>query len=160
MIQMSIPENRTIEKRRLRMWIRMLRATRSVESRLRDYLREEFDTTLPRFDVMAALYRAEDGLKMSALSKRLLVSNGNVTGIVDRLVADGLIRRLPVENDRRAVVVSLTPPGRTLFARMARGHEVLINGLFCDIVDKDLNELADVFGRLKQLEGDDGADDR
>ncbi len=148
-----------IEKRRLRMWIRMLRTTRAVESRLREYLREEYHTTLPRFDVLAALYRAEEGLKMSALSKRLLVSNGNVTGIIDRLTADGLVRRRPVENDRRAMVVCLTPSGRRLFARMADGHERLVNSLFGDVDDKDLDALADIFGRLKRMDGDDDPDD-
>jgi DNA-binding MarR family transcriptional regulator len=152
-------DSSAIEKRRLRMWIRMLRTTRSVEVRLREFLREQYDTTLPRFDVMAALYRAEGGLKMSALSKHLLVSNGNVTGIVDRLVIDGLIERRPVENDRRAVVVCLTPAGRTLFARMADGHEELVNDLFSHMVDTDLDLLAGIFSRLKQMDGDDDHDD-
>lgn len=155
MIQLSRQENTALEKRRLRMWIRMLRTTRAVESRLRDFLREEYDTTLPRFDVMAALYRAEDGLKMSALSKQLLVSNGNVTGIVDRLVADGLVRRVAVKDDRRAVRVFLTQKGRTLFSRMAQGHEVLVNALFSTVDGKDLNVMADIFGRLKHMDGDD-----
>jgi len=159
MIQLSKQENTTLEKRRLRMWIRMLRTTRAVESRLRDFLREEYDTTLPRFDVMAALYRAEGGLKMSALSKQLLVSNGNVTGIVDRLVADGLIQRVAVKDDRRAVRVSLTQKGRTLFTRMAQGHEALLNDLFSPMADKDLNVMADIFGRLKHMDGDDDFND-
>ncbi|HER26376.1 MAG TPA: MarR family transcriptional regulator [Rhodospirillales bacterium] len=138
-----------LEKRRLRMWIRMLRTTRAVENRLRVYLREKFDTTLPRFDVLAALYRAEYGLKMSALSKQLLVSNGNVTGIIDRLVADGQVERVSVKNDRRAVLVCLTPQGRTLFSRMAAAHEDLINDLFGHMVDDDLNVLVGIFRRLK-----------
>ena len=148
----------TIEKRRLRMWIRMLRTTRAVEVQLREFLRDKYDTTLPRFDVMAALYRAEDGLKMSALSKQLLVSNGNVTGIVDRLVADRSVLRVPVENDRRAMVVCLSPQGRELFARMANDHEALVNEMFSDVVDNDLNALADIFGRLKQRNGADEQD--
>jgi len=159
MIQLSKQENTALEKRRLRMWIRMLRTTRAVESRLRDFLREEYDTTLPRFDVMAALYRAEDGLKMSALSKQLLVSNGNVTGIVDRLVADDLIKRVAVKDDRRAVRVCLTQKGRTLFARMAQGHEALLNDLFSPMAEKDLNAMADIFGRLKHMDGDDDFND-
>ena len=159
MIQLTKQENTALEKRRLRMWIRMLRTTRAVESRLRDFLREEYDTTLPRFDVMAALYRAEDGLKMSSLSKQLLVSNGNVTGIVDRLVVDELIQRVAVKDDRRAVRVCLTQKGRTLFSRMAQDHEVLVNGLFAPMADKDLNVMADIFGRLKHMDGDDDFND-
>ena len=80
-------------KERLRLWIRMLRASRTIEAELRERLRQEFDTTLPRFDVMAALYRAPEGMLMSSLSRFLLVSNGNVTGIVDRLVSEGLVTR-------------------------------------------------------------------
>ncbi|MBL6932471.1 MAG: MarR family transcriptional regulator [Rhodospirillales bacterium] len=142
----------TIEKRRLRMWLRMLRTTKSVETRLREFLRDKHDTTLPRFDVLAALYRAEDGLKMSALSKQLLVSNGNVTGIVDRLVSDGLVKRIMVENDRRSTVVCLSSKGRKNFLRMADQHAMLIDGLFSNIDDTDLNVMADIFARLKQKE--------
>ena len=88
-------------KERLRLWIRMLRASRSIEAELRERLRQEFDTTLPRFDVMAALYRAPEGMLMSGLSRFLLVSNGNVTGIVDRLVSEGLVTRARRNGDRR-----------------------------------------------------------
>src|ERR1700722_13606979 len=79
-------------KDRLRLWVRLLRASRTIESELRERLRQEFNTTLPRFDVMAALYRAPEGMLMSDLSRFLLVSNGNVTGIIDRLAAEGLGR--------------------------------------------------------------------
>ncbi|TGV77683.1 MarR family transcriptional regulator, partial [Mesorhizobium sp. M00.F.Ca.ET.149.01.1.1] len=80
-------------KERLRLWIRLLRASRTIEAELRERLKKEFDTTLPRFDVMAALYRSPEGMLMSDLSRFLLVSNGNVTGIVDRLVSEGLVTR-------------------------------------------------------------------
>jgi DNA-binding MarR family transcriptional regulator len=148
----------SIEKRRLRMWIRMLRTTRSVESGLRGFLRENHATTLPRFDVMAALERAEDGLKMSALSKQLLVSNGNVTGIIDRLADDGLVERIVQQHDRRSTRVCLTKQGRISFAEMAIEHEELINDLFSDINPADLDMLADIFGRLKQKENNDELD--
>ena len=92
-------------KERLRLWIRMLRASRSIEAELRERLRQEFDTTLPRFDVMAALYRAPEGMLMSGLSRFLLVSNGNVTGIVDRLVSEGLVTRARRNGDRRTSMV-------------------------------------------------------
>ncbi len=144
----------TIEKQRLRLWIRMLRATRAIEARLREFLRDNHDTTLPRFDVLAALYRVEEGLRMSALSKRLLVSNGNVTGIVDRLVSDDLVRRIDVEGDRRSTLVCLSPKGRASFARMADEHAALVDELFSDLDDGDLDVLADIFGRLKRKEDD------
>jgi DNA-binding MarR family transcriptional regulator len=132
----------------------MLRATRTIEARLREFLRANHDTTLPRFDVLAALYRAEEGLRMSALSKRLLVSNGNVTGIVDRLVSDDLVKRIDVEKDRRSTLVCLSPKGRASFARMADGHAALVSELFSDLGDGDMEVLSDIFGRLKHKEDD------
>src|SRR4029077_13952192 len=110
-------------KEKLRLWIRLLRASRIIEAELRERLSTEFDTTLPRFDVMAALFRAPQGMLMSDLSRFLLVSNGNVTGIVDRLVSDGQVVRATREGDRRATVVRLTPAGEAAFRRIAGAHE-------------------------------------
>ena len=110
-------------KRRLKMWIRMLAVTRASEIRLREYLRLTHDTTLPRFDVMAALWRRREDCTMTDLSRMLLVSNGNATAVVDRLEADGLVRRTPSEVDRRTVHVALTPEGMAGFETMAEGHE-------------------------------------
>jgi len=138
-----------IEQRRLRMWLRMLRTTRSTETRLRDFLRDKFDTTLPRFDVLAALYRSDNGLKMNELSTQLLVSNGNVTGIVERLVKDGWLVRVLVEGDRRAMRVRLTPQGTDKFLKMAAGHKALVNNLFADLEHSDLDALVGIFSRLK-----------
>ena len=150
---MSVPKKlaeESLEKRHLRMWIRMLRTTRSVEARLREFLRDKYQTTLPRFDVMAALFRNENGLKMSALSKQLLVSNGNVTGIVDRLVADGLVVRVIVKNDRRAMLVRLSAKGHKLFTKMAKDHEALVSQLFSELGHDDLDLMVNVFSRLKE----------
>jgi DNA-binding MarR family transcriptional regulator len=113
---------------RLRLWLRILGVSRMIEAELRERLRA-LDTTLPRFDVMAALSRAPEGMKMSALSGVLRVSNGNVTGIVDRLEADGLVVRQPVEGDRRAFLVRLTPQGAADFARLAAQHEAWVDDL-------------------------------
>jgi DNA-binding MarR family transcriptional regulator len=115
-------------KARLRLWLRLLAVTRAVESELRERLRA-VDTTLPRFDVMAALSRAPEGLKMSELSSVLRVSAGNVTGIVDRLEAEGLAVRLPVAGDRRAMLVRLTADGAAAFAALAVRHEVWVDEL-------------------------------
>ncbi len=114
-------------KDRLRLWLRLLRTTRRIEHVLRDRLRTEFDTTLPRFDVMAALYRVPEGMIMSDLSRFLMVSNGNVTGIVDRLVDDGLVIRALREGDRRTSSVRLTDAGRTRFGVMAATLEGWVN---------------------------------
>lgn len=116
-------------KIRLRLWLRLLKASRSIESVIRENLRTEFATTLPRFDVMSALSRYDKGLKMSALSGVLKVSNGNVTGIVDRLVQDGLAIRVPVAGDRRAHLARLTQKGSDEFAVQAAAHEGWINDL-------------------------------
>ena len=136
------PPPPSLSKRRLKTWIRLLQLTRTTEGRLRDYLRREHDTTLPRFDVMAALYRQPDGMAMSDLSRFLLVSNGNVTGIVERLVKDGFVSRAAREGDRRAFIVKLTPVGETRFTEMAAAHETWIEEFLGDVAHGDAVRLS------------------
>lgn len=136
-------------KERLRLWLRLLKASRTVETKLRENLRTEFDTTLPRFDVMAALAQHENGLKMSQLSGVLRVSNGNITGIVDRLTEDGLMVRVPVPGDRRATLVRLTKRGQEEFERQAAAHEIWINFILSDF---SADEAAGLAARLDQME--------
>ena len=136
-----------LSKRRLKMWLRMLRLTRTVEADLRDFLRREHETTLPRFDVMAALYRRREALTMSELSRLLLVSNGNATAVVDRLEKDGLARRTPSPTDRRTVHVALTEEGARAFEGMAREHEARIDRLFDGLDGADLDAMRDVLRR-------------
>ena len=119
-------------KQRLRLWIRILRTSRAIEAELRERLRLTFQITLPQFDVMAALARADDGMTMTELSRMLMVSNGNVTGIIDRLVADKLVLRKAPAEDRRAIVVRLTPKGVSQFATMAKTHEEWVDGLLSE----------------------------
>jgi DNA-binding MarR family transcriptional regulator len=137
-----------LSKRRLKMWIRLLGVTRGAESHLREFLRLDHDTTLPRFDVLAALYRRRDGVTMSELSRMLLVSNGNATTVVDRLESDGHVRRTPSETDRRTVFVALTPPGVTLFERLADEHEREISRLFGGLSEADLDRLTEILKRM------------
>lgn len=132
------------EHERLRLWIRILRVQRLIESQLRERLKTEFGTTLPRFDVLAALYRQPEGMLMSDLSRYLLVSNGNVTGIVDRLVTDGHVTRAQRENDRRASIVSLTEAGRAFFEKMAAAHEGWIDAYLADIGEDEAGHLAGI----------------
>ena len=120
-------------KTRLRLWLRLLKASRRIEADLRERLRVEFASTLPRFDVMSALFRTKTGLKMSELSGVLKVSNGNVTGIVDRLVEDGFALREQVPGDRRAARARLTVKGREEFARQAEAHETWVDELLQDV---------------------------
>lgn len=142
-------------KDRLRLWLRLLKLTRQIEAELRDRLRSEFATTLPRFDVMAALSRHADGLRMSQLSAVLRVSNGNVTGIVDRLAEEGFVERVPVADDRRAMIVRMTPAGCREFARQAREHEGWIDTLLSDLTADEARRLT---ARLTEVaEGRDAA---
>jgi DNA-binding MarR family transcriptional regulator len=129
-------------KERLRLWIRLLRAARIIEGELRERLKMQFESTLPRFDVMSALYREPEGMLMSDLSRFLLVSNGNVTGIVDRLVLDGFVVRSNREGDRRTSIVRLTDAGNARFAEMAAAHETWIDELLEDINEEDARHLS------------------
>ena len=136
------------DKQRLRAWLRLLKITRQIETGIRDHLRVEYATTLPRFDVLAALFREENGLKMSELSAALMVSNGNVTGIVERLVSDGLVVRVPVSGDRRAMIVRLTEKGRQFFADMARTHEGWVSGMLSSLDDQDTERLIELLDNI------------
>lgn len=122
----------SLSKQRLRLWIRILRAARAIEAEVRDRLRVNFDVTLPQFDVMAALERKPDGMTMTELSRFLMVSNGNVTGIIDRLVTDKLVARQAPANDRRAIIVRLTPRGLKDFTAMAKAHQGWVDNLLSD----------------------------
>ena len=133
----------------LRLWLRLLTCTQIVEKQVRSQLRERFDTTLPRFDLMAQLERAPDGLKMNELSRRMMVTGGNVTGITDQLVAEGLVDRVDVAGDRRAYRVRLTPKGRKLFNEMAGQHESWIVDAFAGLSDKDIATLHRLLGKVK-----------
>ena len=131
-------------KDRLRLWIRLLRSSRAVENELRERLRREFEVTLPRFDVLSALHRAPDGMLMSELSRYLMVSNGNVTGIIDRLEADGQVTRSRRDGDRRTSIVRLTEKGRTEFEAMAAVHETWVDELLGELVPADVEKVSAV----------------
>ena len=137
-----------LSKRRLKMWIRLLGVTRMSEATLREYLRVNHDTTLPRFDVMAALYRRREGVTMSELSRMLLVSNGNATAVVDRLEADAMVRRTPSDTDRRTVFVALTADGLAQFEGLAAEHEAEVSRRFADLSEADLETLTDILKRM------------
>ncbi len=134
-------------KRRLKLWIRLLSVTRSAESSLREFLRVTHASTLPRFDVMATLYRRKDACSMSDLSRMLLVSNGNVTAVVDRLESDRLVERRPSETDRRTVYVNLTSEGLQHFETLARDHEAEVAKIFADLDDADVDALTEILKR-------------
>lgn len=136
-------------KTELRLWLRLLTCTSMIENEVRTRLREAFETTLPRFDVMAALDRAPDGLMMGELSRRLMVSAGNVTGIIERLAAEGLVTREPLPTDRRTAVVRLTPKGRAAFREMAQAHEQWIGDFFAGLSREEVAALMGLLGKTK-----------
>ena len=137
-------------KSRLKLWIQLLRNTRTIETEIRRRLRRKFDETLPRFDVMAALYRNPDGIMMSGLSRVLMVSNGNVTGIVERLVKDKLAVRSQRDGDRRTWIICLTAAGVDHFEMMAKVHEQWIDELLQNIDPDDVEMLnTQLSGNLK-----------
>ncbi|HLU14624.1 MAG TPA: MarR family transcriptional regulator [Burkholderiaceae bacterium] len=133
----------------LRLWLRLLSCTNLIENEVRSRLRAQFNTTLPRFDMMAQLDRVPEGLKMSDLSRYMMVTNGNITGITDQLEKEGLVERVKVVNDRRSSLIRLTPAGKKAFAEMAAVHEQWIQTLFSDLPDTDRTTLHGLLGRLK-----------
>ena len=134
----------------LRLWLRLLTCTQLIEKQIRTELRVQFDTTLPRFDLMAQLERNPDGLKMNDLSRRMMVSGGNVTGITDQLVNEELVERVSVDGDRRSFRVKLTERGRKSFAEMAHRHENWIVDAFSGLKATDITALHKLLGQVKQ----------
>ncbi len=134
----------------LRLWLRLLSCTNQIESRIRQNLQSTFNTTLPRFDLMAQLERAPQGLKMSELSQRMMVTGGNVTGITDGLEKEGLVVRAVDAADRRVFRVKLTSEGERQFRRMAAEHERWVVDLFGPLSPKQKRQLMDLLGELKE----------
>ena len=133
----------------LRLWLRLLTCTTLIEGEVRRRLRDEFDVTLPRFDLMAQLDKAPNGMTLGELSQRMMVSNGNVTGLAERLVEQGLLDRRASPNDRRAQMVSLTAEGRRVFRTMARTHEDWIAEIFAGLDASEIETLMTLLGKTK-----------
>lgn len=134
----------------LRLWLRMLACTTLIEKQVRTRLREQFATTLPRFDLMAQLDREPDGLRMNELSRRMMVSNGNITGIAKQLEIEGLVERIAVDEDRRACLVKQTRQGRRRFREMAAAHESWIVSCLAGIDAAEAKRLYVLLGKLKR----------
>lgn len=133
----------------IKLWLRLLTCTNLITGKIRTRLRENFDTTLPRFDLLAQLERHPEGLKMGELSRRMMVTTGNVTGITDQLEAEGLVRRQVDPQDRRSFTVKLTPQGREVFAEMARVHEGWVIEFFSGLSSSEKDGLFALLGKLK-----------
>jgi DNA-binding MarR family transcriptional regulator len=133
----------------LKLWLRMLACTVRIENEIRTRMRATFDITLPRFDLMAQLERHPKGLRMGELSKRMMVTGGNITGITDQLEQEKLVVRVPDPKDRRAYAVKLTDAGRRAFAQMAAVHEGWIAELLQDISPDDKTRLIELLSQMK-----------
>lgn len=137
------------DRMELRLWLRLLTCSTMIERRMHAMLREYFATTLPRFDMLAQLERAPEGMTMGELSARLMVSNGNITSLVERLAEEGLIRRTPSPTDRRSHRVTLTQDGRRVFGAMSTTHARWIDDLLSGVTREDKARLYDLLGKLK-----------
>ncbi len=133
----------------LKLWLRLLACTTQVETEIRKRLRSRFGISLARFDYMAQLYRHRNGLKMKALSRCLMVTGGNVTGLTDELERDELVVREQDPADRRSSLVRLTPKGRRAFEGMAREHEVWILELLGSLDHDVVQQLYHALGKLR-----------
>jgi DNA-binding MarR family transcriptional regulator len=137
-------------KQELRLWLRLLTCTTLVESNIRKDLREQFDTTLPRFDLLAQLERAPDGMTLGEVSRRMMVSNGNITGLVERLLESGHLARWPLATDRRVQVIAMTAAGRDEFSHMADAHAEWIAQMFGGLAPAEIDQLLELLSKLKR----------
>jgi DNA-binding MarR family transcriptional regulator len=136
-------------KDELRLWLRLLTCTTMIEGEIRTRLREKFDVTLPKFDLMAQLDKTPDGLTLGDLSRRMMVSNGNITGLVERLVDLGVVERVPHPTDRRAAFVRLTPMGRANFNEMAAEHAEWIAAFASDMSSQEIAMMLRLLAKMK-----------
>jgi DNA-binding MarR family transcriptional regulator len=139
------------EKEGLRLWLRIVSCSQMVEQEVRGMLRDKFDTTLPRFELLSALDRVPDGLSMGELSSWLMVTKGNVTGIAERLSEDGFIKRNPTPTDRRSFCVTLTPKGKKIYKEMEENYESLLDRLFEDVSLDDSDTFTGVLAKVKEV---------
>lgn len=145
---------------KLRLWLRVLTCMQLIETSIRARLRTEFDTTLPRFDVLAQLDASPDSLSMGELSARLMVTSGSVTGLVDTMETEMLVERRAHPADRRSTLISMTPRGRVLFDRMAPAHAAWVEELMAGLNATEAATLHRLLGKLKQSASEAGADMR
>lgn len=148
-LEMIIHGRSERNKPETRLWLRMLSTTKLITAEIRRRLRAEFGATLPQFDLMAQLYREPDGLRLGELSRRTMVTNGNVTGLVERLEADGFVQRVTPDGDRRVTVARLTPAGTEFFETMAAAHEGWLRDIMADVEPAAIAALWSEIGAVK-----------
>ncbi len=145
----KVAERPNDHKTELRLWLRLLTCTTLIEGEVRRRLRTQFDVTLPRFDLLAQLDRAPNGMTLGELSQRMMVTNGNITGLVDRLEDQGLVKRRPSPSDRRVQYVGLTPDGQKAFRTMARTNADWVAEIFAELSGDDIEDLMCVLAKTK-----------
>jgi DNA-binding MarR family transcriptional regulator len=133
----------------LKLWLRLLACSTQIEIEIRRRLRERFAVSLPRFDYLAQLHRHPEGLRMNALSRRLMVTGGSITGLTDQLEQEGYVAREPAADDRRATLLRLTASGRQAFEAMAAVHEAWIIELLGGLNATERSTLHGLLGRLR-----------
>ncbi len=143
-------EELPVRTKRVRVWLRLLATANLIEGRLRTRLADGFDISMPRFDALAQLARHPDGMTMTALSRRMMVTKGNISALVERLVEDGLVERMAVPGDRRSTVVRLSPAGKDRFSGIAPTMEAWVVELFSGLDDAEIDALANLLARLKE----------
>jgi DNA-binding MarR family transcriptional regulator len=139
------------DKEGLRLWLRIVSCSQMVEQEVRTMLRDKFETTLPRFEMLSALDRVPDGLSMGELSSWLMVTKGNVTGIAERLSEDGFIKRNPTPTDRRSFCVTLTPKGKKEYKEMEEEYEALLDKIFGEVTLDDSDMFTGVLAKVKEV---------
>lgn len=145
-IEAGIPDDQLLP---LRVWLALFSSVKQIEAVVRTNLRESFGSTLPRFDLLSQLYRSPGGLTMGEISARLMVTNGNVTGLIGRLVDEGLVDRLQDEDDRRIQWVRLTPKGNKVFSSMAPANQSWVTEAMAELSEGELRQLQSLLGKLK-----------
>jgi DNA-binding MarR family transcriptional regulator len=152
-LEIIVRQHAADRKLELRLWLRMLSTVTLISQEVRRRLRDQFGVTLPQFDLLAQLDREPRGLRLGELSKRMMVTNGNITGVIDRLEADGLVLREVSTNDRRVAHARLTPAGRTKFRRYAKAHEAWVAELIGDVGDDTKTRLMEQLAQVKASVG-------
>ena len=137
------------DHRAVRLWLRLLSCSTQIEQLIRNRLRVEFGTTLARFDYLAQLARHPDGLRMKSLSRYVMVTGGNVTGLTDQLVEEGMVKRTSDLEDRRALIVQMTPKGKKWFEMVAVEHEKWLDELLGRLDPKEMETLYGTLGQLR-----------
>ena len=148
-VETSRTPRQTTDRNELRAWFRLLLIHKALSKKINTRFRTQFDISTARFDTLAQLHAAGGELTMGELSAQLMVTSGNVTGVIDGMAADRLVSRRPHETDRRSIIVSVTPDARNLFAKVRSAMSKWMGEAMADMSDAEIEQLIKLFGKLK-----------